>query len=295
MMENEFYPPRTLGLIFHGGLILIFLSAGIFFFYHATQNPSGVNFLLDMTIALLLFAPLPLLSYRLYPLLNGVYVLGQEGLIIRWGLRREDIPLGAIEWIRPANEVGFRLPLPWLRLPGAIIGRRMVNELGLVEYLAADVKNMLLVATPNKVFALSPEDGGSFVRAFLQANELGSLMPLDAQSVYPQVFIGRVWEDRLGRVAILAGLTIGVILLLGVALAVTALGEINWLEPGSIAPAERLLLLPILNGLIWLVNLGVGSLLFRRGGNLKLAAYLLWFTSVLTGLLLVAGSLAFIF
>ena len=248
-----------------------------------------------MLIALVLFSPLPLLVYRLYALVNGVYVLRQEGLVIRWGLRREDIPLGSIEWMRPANEIGFRLPLPWLRLPGSLIGRRIVNELGLVEFLGSDVQHLILVATPDKVFALSPEDGESFVRSFLQVNELGSLMPLEAQSVYPRVFIGRVWEDRLGRIAILTGLGIGVFLLLGVALAVPALGEINWVEPGSIAPAERLLLLPILNGLIWLVNLGLGSFLFRRGGNYRIAAYSLWITSALTGVLLVAGSLAFIF
>ncbi|HPL82549.1 MAG TPA: hypothetical protein PLU23_08600, partial [Anaerolineaceae bacterium] len=77
-MENEFYPPRTLGLLFHAILILIFFGVGTFFFYHATQNPSGVNFLLDMLIALVLFSPLPLLVYRLYALVNGVYVLRQE-------------------------------------------------------------------------------------------------------------------------------------------------------------------------------------------------------------------------
>lgn len=294
-MESEFYPPRTIGLFVLGSLVFLFFSAGVSFFYGATQNPSGVNFLLDMLIALVLFAPLPLLGYRLYALINGIYTLRREGLIIRWGLRREDIPLATIEWVRPADEIGFHLPLPWLRLPGAVIGRRMVTELGLVEFLAADIKHLVLVATPEKVFALSPEDGRSFMQAFIQVSELGSLVPLSPQSVYPRVFIGRVWEDHLGRLTIIAGFAIGVIFLLGIALAVPGLGEINWLEPDSVAPAERLLLLPILNGLIWLFNLGVGSLLFRRGGNLKIMAYSLWITSALTGLLLVAGSLAFIF
>lgn len=294
-MDNEFYPPRRFGILFQGGLILILLAAGAFFFYRATQDPSGVNFLLDMLIALVLFVPLPVLGYRLYALVNAVYILRREGLMIRWGLRREDIPLGSIEWIRPAGEVGYRLPLPWLRWPGAILGRRTVSELGLVEYLGADVKHLILVATPGKVFALSPENSKAFMATFRQVNELGSLVPLDAQSVYPQVFIGRVWEDRLSRLLIIGGFLIGVILLAAAAIAVPGLDVIEWVEPGTTAPGERLLLLPILNGLIWLINLGAGTLLYRRGGNQRIAAYLLWGTSALTGVLLLVGSVLLIF
>jgi len=242
-----------------------------------------------------LFAPLPLLGYRLYSLMNAVYTLSREGLMVRWGLRREDIPLGAIEWIRPASEIGFRLPLPWLRWPGAIIGRRSVPELGIVEYLSADVQHMILVATPDKTFALSPENLKGFMATFQQVNELGSLMPLDAQSVYPSVFIGRLWEDPLGRWLVISGFGIGLFLLVGVALTVPWLGEIDWIDPGTTAPGERLLLLPVLNGLIWLLNLGTGMLLYRRGKDQRLAAYLVWGTSILTGVLLVIGSLAMIF
>ena len=90
--------------------MLAFVGAGGFFFSRASQDPSGVNFLLYMLIALILLVPLPLLGYRLYALNNAVYILRREGLMIRWGLRREDIPLNSIEWMRPANEIGFRLP-----------------------------------------------------------------------------------------------------------------------------------------------------------------------------------------
>lgn len=275
--------------------MLLLGGAGAFFFYRATQDPSGVNFLLDMLIALVLFSPLPLLVYRLYALVNAVYILRREGLMIRWGLRREDIPLASIEWMRPASEIGFRLPQPWLRWPGAVIGRRMVPELGQVEYLSGDVKHMILVATPGRMFAVSPEDAKGFMATFHRVNELGSLTRLDAQSVYPRVFIGRVWEDPIGRWLIASSFMIGLILLAGVAIAVPGLDVIQWVEPGTTAPGERLLLLPVLNGLIWLVNLAAGTLLYRRGGAQQIAAYLLWGTSALTGLLLSIGSLLLIF
>ena len=219
-MDNEFSPARTTGILLHSGLMVVLAGIGVFFFYRATQDPSGVNFLLDMLIALILFAPLPLLGYRLYALVNAVYILRREGLMIRWGLRREDIPLASIEWMRPANEIGFRLPLPWLRWPGAVIGRREVSELGQVEYLSADVRHMILVATPGRVFAVSPEDIKGFTATFQRVNELGSLTVLDAQSVYPSVFIGRVWEDALSRWLIAGSFLIGLILLVAVVIAV---------------------------------------------------------------------------
>jgi len=294
-MDTNFYPPRRSGILFQGGLILLLLAAGAFFFYQASQDPSGVNFLLDMLIALVLFVPLPVLGYRLYALVNAVYILRREGLMIRWGLRREDIPLGSIEWMRPADEVGFRLPLPWLRWPGAVLGRRTVSELGLVEFIGSDVRHLILVATPGKVFALSPENSKAFMATFRQVNELGSLVLLDAQSVYPKVFIGRVWEDQLSRVLIIGSFFVGVILLAAAAIAVPGLDVIEWVEPGTTAPGERLLLLPILNGLIWLINLGAGTFLYRRGGDQRIAAYLLWGTSALTGVLLLVGSILLIF
>jgi hypothetical protein len=294
-MDTDFYPPRKVGILFQGGLTLLLLASGAFFFYRATQDPSGVNFLLDMLIALVLFVPLPVLGYRLYALVNAVYILRREGLMIRWGLRREDIPLSSIEWMRPADEVGFRLPMPWLRWPGAILGRRTVSELGLVEFIGSDVKHLILVATPGKVFALSPENTKAFMATFRQVNELGSLVLIDAQSVYPKVFIGRVWQDRLSRALIIGSFLVGVILLTVVAIAVPGLDVIEWVEPGTTAPSERLLLLPILNGLIWLFNLGAGTFLYRRGGDQRIAAYLLWGTSVLTGVLLLVGSVLLIF
>jgi hypothetical protein len=294
-MENEFQPPRRIANLIQVGLFLIFAGAGAYFFFLAARDPSGRNFLLFMLIALLAFSPLPLLAYRAYALLNGIYILRRDGLMIRWGLRREDIPLSEIEWIRPATELGFRLPLPWLRWPGAILGSRSSNELGQVEFMAANLRNMLLVATPQKVFAISPAHRSEFMAMYQQINELGSLTPIEAQSIYPQVLIGRVWEDPIARGLVLTSLGIGIILFALVIFSIPSRTTIPWIGPGSTAPAERLLLLPILAALIWFFNFTFGIFLFRRGGDLRIAAYMLWGSALLTGLLLLGGSLLLIF
>jgi hypothetical protein len=294
-MENEFDPPRRTGILIQGGFALLFMAAGGYFFFLAAQDEAGLDFLLHMLIALVLLAPLPLLVYRLYALISAVYILRRDGLRIRWGLRREDIPLNDIEWIRPATEIGFHLPMPWLRWPGAILGNRKVSELGIVEFMATDLSHMLLVATPEKVFAISPQDTGSFMALFRQVNEMGSLAPLKPQSVYPTLLVGRVWEDRVARLLFFISFGVGLVLLGVDAIAVPGREFIPWFTLGASAPAERLLLLPVLDGIIWLADLVLGVFIYRRGGDLRLATYLLWGTSALTGLLLLLGSLIFIF
>ena len=293
-MEQVFSPPRRTGFIIQGAVILVLTAGGSYFFYTATLDTSGLDFLFHMLIALVFLAPLPLFVYRLYALVNAAYGLGRDGLLIRWGLRREDIPLNAIEWIRPASDLGFRLPLPWLRFPGAILGIRNVSELGRVEFIASDIKHMLLVATPEKVYAISPQEVNQFMTLFRRVNEMGSLSSIEAQSVYPKVLIGNVWEDRIARVLILAGFGIGLILLVVNAIAVPGLETITWIGGEGAAPAERLLLLSILDGMIWIFNLFAGIFLFRRGGDLVYGSYLLWGTAGLVGILLLIGSLTFI-
>ena len=265
-MEREFIPPRRTGVLIQSAMALWFLAAGGYFFFRAVQDQTGLGFLLHMVIALVLFAPLPVILYRLYSLISSSYTLRRDGLRIHWGLRREDVPLNDIEWIRPANELGFRLPLPWLRWPGSLTGSRKVPELGLVEFMSADLGHTLLVATPEKVFAISPQDTGDFMALFRQINEMGSLTPLEAQSVYPTLLIGHVWEDRRARRLVIVSFLIGLVLLAVDAIAVTRLDVIPWIGAEATAPAERLLLLPVLDGLIWLGNLVMGALLFPAVG-----------------------------
>ncbi len=294
-MEQVFYPPRRNGLLIQGALILVLSGAGGYFFYLGTQDISGPDFLLHMLISLVLLAPLPIIAYRLYALVNAAYGLRRDGLLVRWGLRREDIPLNSIEWVRPASELGFRLPLPWLRLPGGILGVRNVPELGHIEFIASETNTMLLVATPEKVYAISPQDTNQFMAFFRQVNELGSLAPVEAQSVYPIVLVRNIWEDSLARLLIIIGFVIGLILLVVTAIAVPGLETITWIGGEGAAPAERLLLLAILDGMIWILNLIAGIFMYRRGRDLMIGSYILWGTAGLVGILLLIGSLSFIY
>lgn len=292
-MEKIFPPPRRTGLVFQLGVGLLLMAGSGLLFWRAALAPAGTGFLIYLFFAVSLFAPLPLLAYRAYALLGAGYSLERDGLQIRWGLRAEDIPLPEIEWIRPASDLVISLPRPLLSWPGGLLGTRQVEGLGPVEFIASDLRTLLLVATPQRVYAISPANPRAFMKTFQVANEMGSLVPIRAQTIYPTVLLGRVWDDRAGRILLITGLGLGLILLIWVSLAIpslppVSLGFLPDGQPGDPGPAQRLLLLPILNGLTFLVDTAGGLYCYRKP-NLRSLAYTLWGSAVLTPALLLLG------
>ena len=175
------YPPaRRTGLTLELSAGILALAGASFCFIKANQALVGAEFFSWLLLTLLLFAPTPYLAYQFYALIRANYKLERDGLRLRWGWRTEDIPLPDIEWIRPAHDMTAPLPLPWPRWPGSILGKRQVEGLGPIEYLATDRKNLLLVATPQRIFAISPADPKTFMHTFRSINEMGSLAPLRA-------------------------------------------------------------------------------------------------------------------
>jgi hypothetical protein len=301
MAEDEgqvFYPPRRRGLIFHLLVGVILLGGSLGCLILAFNQPQEGRFVLLLLGSVVLFAPLPWVFYRGYALMNAFYRLERDGLRLRWGLRAEDIPLPEIEWVRPVQELGFSLPLPPLIAPGAVLGSRKVAELGTVEFMASEMDALLLVAARDRVFAISPQDGRAFNRAFQRMIELGSLTPLPPYSAQPAAFARRVWDDRPARWFLIAGLILTVLLLIVVALAIpstpsVSLGFDAQGQPLPPVPAEQLLLLPVLGILIYLVNLLTGIYFYRRESD-RAVAFMLWIASAFTPLLFLMAAVIII-
>ena len=166
--------------------------------FAATKEFTGFpqsTFVVLLLLTILFYLPIPMAIYRAYALANAAYTLERDGLRLRWGLRAEDIPLPEIEWIRPASDLGFHLPKPFLSMPGALLGARGLSELGTVEFVASEEKTLLLVAASRKIYAISPADPDAFLQSFQRAIELGSLAPLPSYSSQPVAFVARVWRD----------------------------------------------------------------------------------------------------
>jgi hypothetical protein len=286
-----FHPERRPGYFFQAGIILLFVAAGIMGLWQAAQAEIGPVFLLYLLPALLGVVVVPVLAYRLYALYGSHYALERDGIRLRWGLRYEDIPMTAVLWVHPASELAApdSLPLPRLRWHGSVLGVRNLQGMGSVEFLAASSRELILIATPERAFAISPVEREAFLQAFQRFTEMGSLTPLDARSLYPTFLVSRVWASVPARVLLLASFALSLILLIWVSLAIpwrtqVYLGFDSTGAPGDAVPAVRLLLLPVINTFFVLADLLLGLFFYRREDSQPLS-YLLWTSGAFTSLL----------
>ena len=295
MNDGHYPPPKRLGVLVHTILVLVLFGLaawGIWNLTFAEVGPNFVVFLLDVLLALAL---VPLFLYRGYALLRADYILDRDSLEIRWGLRNEDIPLTDIEWMRPASDLTTPLRLPWLPIPGAVLGARRHPDLGLVEFLAADSKNLLLVATSKRVYGISPTRAARFAQNFARTVEMGSLTPAEAKSIYPSFIFTQAWDSSLARFLWLAGLFLNIGLVVWVGLTIPTIDQVSLgFAPSGAAlppsPAEQLILLPIIGSIMYMAGLILG-LYFYRWENHRLLAIILWISSAVTSLLLLLAML----
>ena len=97
-MDLVFKPDRQRGIALHLGALLLNLAAVGFLVVMALSQSIRGFFILYLIGALLVFIPVPLISYRLFALLRASYTIFREGVSLQWGLRSEVIPMKEIEW-----------------------------------------------------------------------------------------------------------------------------------------------------------------------------------------------------
>ena len=286
---GHFPPPKRFGLILHGIIILALTGVAAWGVLSLTRAQVGPEFVLDLLLALLAFAPIPVLGYRAYALLRSDYYIDRDSLAILWGLRIEDIPLTDIEWVRPATDLTHPLALPAFRLPGGVLGSRRHADLGLVEFIAADTKNIILIATSKRIFAISPKDTAGLVRTFARATELGSLTPATSKSEYPSFIITQAWESPIARFLWMSGLFLNLGLVVWVGILIPALAQIPFGfnafgVPNETVPAVRLILLPLVSTLMFIIGVAAG-LYFYRWEKQRPLAFIVWISSTVCALL----------
>jgi len=292
-------PPRALGILIGVILLLVGLASIVL----------GVSQLAQASIsaALVLWAGLPiagaalgaLAAYRLYGLTTARYVLNRNGIGVRWGLAVEEIPLPTVRLERPPESVQQRLrPAGVVRWPGCVVGSSEVEGLGPVEFFSTrGAAGMLLVISPERTLAISPPDLAAFERAFTEAARQGVLDPVPRRSTRPDLFLARLWRDPLARALLFLGISLPLVLLgflglrAGSLPALVPFGFDPQGNPDPLVPPGRLLLLPLIGGLCWAVDLGLGSTFYRRVTDRPLA-YGLWGVAVVVDLLLWGAALS---
>ncbi len=295
---QRFLPKRTPGLIFHAVLIFLVLAGVSFLLWMTFGQPGGLSLILYLAGAFLLLGTLPFLAYRGYALLHAYYELERDGLRIRWGLRSLDIPITEVEWVRPMDDLLIPLKLPGFSTPGAILGEGNHPDLGNVEFIASSAENLVIVATMNQVVILSPDEKEEFIQRFNRTIEMGSLSPIEPHSAKPAVFLRQVTTDRLARILIPLGFALWFSLLVIVSIVIPGRSTISLgydpsglpLEP---VPASRMLMLPILGIILYLVSLIGGAYIFRKEAT-RPVSHLLWAGGVLAPLLLILATILFL-
>ncbi len=291
--EFVFRPPRRLGFALHATAVLLLGGAAAVGLYLASQIGVGLTFLLLLTpaVAALILAP-PLL-YRLIALQRATYILRRDGILLTWGLRREEIPMDQVQWVGPPEALGSAVPFALGGWPGAVLSTRRLEDDRPLEYLASQRNGLLLISTPKRVFAISPANPAGFQRAYQRLAEFGTLTPIPARSVFPAVLISRSWADRPARVMLLVSTLLSAALVIwGIWLAQTYLElPLRLAADGSavdVVPGVRILLLPVVNTFFYMVDLLLGLLFYRRPETRSLS-YLMWGASILTAAFFLAA------
>ena len=292
-MNTDLFPPnKRNGLIFHGIVLAVFLAISAFGFINVARTDVGPNFVLFLLVGLIAFAPVPIFGYRAYALVRAEYILDRDSLEIRWGLRDEDIPLSDIEWIRSLNDLTHPLGTPPMSMPGAILGLRRHIDLGVVEFIASDKKNILLVATAKRVYAISPSRPGEFTQTFARATELGSLVPAQAKSVYPSFIVAQAWDNGIVRYLWLATLFLNLGLFVWVGLLIPSLTNVALgVAPDQSVtpvPSVQLIIVPLISTLMALIGWSAGLYFYRRKKQ-RVLSFIVWASSLLTSLLFLAA------
>ena len=288
MNTGLFSPSKRNGLLFHGSLLVALAVISIWGFVNLSHTTMGEDFVTYLLVGLIAFAPIPWIGYRAYALLRAEYVLNRDGLELRWGLRDEAIPLSDIEWVRPVNDLTHRLRLPSMSVPGAILGLRRHPDLGVVEFIASDRKNLLLVATAKRVFAISPAKPLDFTQTFARAIELGSITPAEPKSLYPSFILAEAWENGLIRYLWLASLFLNLGLFVWVSLIIPSFSSVGlgFNADGTVnaVPSLQLIILPLTSTFLTLTGFLTG-LYYFRWEKTQMISFVLWASSALSSLL----------
>jgi hypothetical protein len=296
---SEFRPVWKKGLTLHIILGVLLTAGGGILLWLAFQQHIGGLLILCLFGTLLFLAALTFVVYRGYAVYHASYTIEREGLRIRWGLRKEDIPLTEIEWVHPVRDLVNPLKMPVLAMPGAYLGQSQHSELGPVEFIASDTEFMVIVDTINETFVLSPEKPDEFIQTFQRTLEMGSISPIHAFSAQPAEFIQSVLAQRYARAALISSILLTLVLAVLTSLSIPYHSTISMgITPQGVlmdpVPANRLLILPILATLSLAVDILLGLYLFRKAEYHR-TAYALWIAGVVTPFLLLIALILMVY
>lgn len=293
--SRVYYPPKRTGTIVHLLLILFFSGGGAWSIWRASNVQVAPQLLPYLALILLFLITVPFLMYRLYALHRSHYSLERGGIQLQWGWRSENIPMDKVKWVHKAEDLEIPPQPPLIRWPGSIIGFRRFLRGPVVEFMASREKGLVIIATEEGYFAISPFQVEDFILSYNSLTELGSISLLPTQSSRPALILSEISDRKPLLWIFLTGAVLNITLLIWTLLVIPSREMVSLgFTPGGI-PHEpldsvRLILFPIINTTAYLGNLVLGLFLFRNKEN-RVLAYILWGGSLLIGIIFHIGML----
>jgi len=275
------------------GIFTLLLTLGLSIFGIVRLNNSELSPLLLLWILLPLFG-LPLASiitYRLFGLLTAQYALDRNGFYLKWGLVEEHIPLSRIQNISNVEDLPEKAD-GWAAILGLTRSFTDQESGQAVEFFTAgSLENALLIIGKDLNLVITPADADGFLKTYRGFTHQGALQRIRPLSVRPVFLAAVLFSDRFARWLLPSGLVINLLLLFFLIIGSAGLPDAVpfSFDPAGrvemVAPANRLLLLPLAGGLLWMLNFILGTWFYHRKED-PLLSYVLWGAAVLPGLLL---------
>jgi hypothetical protein len=280
-------------------MVGVLLAAVTLAGYRLAKAPISPLTLLWIVIPLVGLPLCAVVVYRLHGLATASYHVDRERFALRWGSAWDEVPLSSVTGLHPLAETSLEShPPPGLWWPGCIVGERQDAVLGKVEYFATSSASMMVLTAGNRNFVISPPQPEAFFRDFVEASRMGSLEPVEGGSYRPSLFVAELWADRLARSLVVVGAACTLSLLGFLIFRIPGLppkvpfGFNVEGTPDPLVPPTRLLLLPLILGLCWTLDLILGAWMYRSAG-FRVLAYATWGGAIVVGLL-VWGAVGFL-
>lgn len=288
-------PSKALGLVVGVILLLTLLASDAFLLESLSRQPLGLGAFFTGLLLLLSLPMLALWCYGFYGLVTLRYEVDRNALVISSGLRREIIPLPAIQQVLRGSEITLTQGFRGLGWPGYLLGHAQVKDGGILRVHSTEpIARQVVIITPSLCYGISPREPEAFIQDLRARQALGPVRQVAQSSERTAWLAWPVWRDTwFWILAILA-------LVASAALFGLVLGRYGSLperlplrffrgEVERVAAKSGLLLLPSIGGVTWVVNTLLGWWLHQKE---RLGAYLLVTTALLIHLLLWPSVLA---
>ena len=293
-MSSEYFPPKRKSLVLNIVVALLLIGAVLFLLISGSMTDQNILAIILTSSGLVLLLPLALAVYRIFTISTTVYKLGRDALEITWGLRRELLPMGELEWVHPVSDFETPLPLPFSRIRGSFYGETTIKGLGKTIFAATEPGQMVLIKRENDYLVISPENAVKFSQAYQQLTQLGSLTSVEAESENLRMLWQRVMTDAWAKGLLLTGFFSSAILILTSVVIVAVRTQITWVTL-EVVPSARLFLLGLIGLFFGIFNTLYGLLLYLQERMDRKLVYLLWAWSIFINLILLFAMISMSF